>query len=165
MSLFVSDRRSRACVYLYRRLDGTVVYAGRGLTPDRAQSHAGGSHNAGLAALIATGKYGLQVAGPYPSYQAAARVEAALISAMARAGRHSRHRPPHCSPKSTTDRSTTRSRPCAEPAQTAPVRTARTIDGAGESCCAPAVPSASAALNWPGNLGCTSSCKDAAGQA
>ena len=83
-----SEVRSQACVYVYRRLDGTIVYVGRGLTPDRAQSHAGGSHNAALADLIATGEYELEIAGPYDAYEVAMEVEAAMISALARPGKH-----------------------------------------------------------------------------
>lgn len=83
-----SDARSQACVYVYRRLDGTIVYFGRGLTPDRAQSHTGGSHNAALSELIATGEYELEIAGPYDAYEVAMEVEAAMISALARPGKH-----------------------------------------------------------------------------
>lgn len=83
-----SEAQSRACVYVYRRLDGTIVYVGRGLTPDRAQSHSAGSHNTALSALIATGEYELEIAGPYDPYEVAMEVEAAMISALARPGRH-----------------------------------------------------------------------------
>jgi hypothetical protein len=83
-----SDSRSHACVYMYRQLDGTIVYVGRGLTPDRAQSHAGGSHNAALSELIATGEYELEIAGPYDPYEVAMEIEAAMISALSRPGKH-----------------------------------------------------------------------------
>lgn len=83
-----ADARSQACVYVYRRLDGTIVYVGRGLTPDRAQSHSGGSHNAALSELIATGEYELEIAGPYDPYGVAMEVEAAMISALARPCKH-----------------------------------------------------------------------------
>src|SRR3954470_23541409 len=73
---------------MYRRLDGTIVYVGRGLTPDRAQSHTGGSHNPALTELIATGEYDLEIAGPYDSYEIAMEVEAAMISALTRPGKH-----------------------------------------------------------------------------
>jgi hypothetical protein len=88
MTLPEPDARSQACVYMYRQLDGTIVYVGRGLTPDRAQSHTGGSHNAALSELIATGQYELEIAGPYDPYSVAAEVEAAMISALARPGKH-----------------------------------------------------------------------------
>jgi hypothetical protein len=83
-----SHAQSQACVYIYRRRDGTLVYIGRGLTPDRAQSHTGGSHNGDLSRLIASGDYELEIAGPYDSYEVAMEVEAALISALARPGTH-----------------------------------------------------------------------------
>jgi predicted GIY-YIG superfamily endonuclease len=82
------ESRSQACVYLYRDRNGTLRYVGRGATPERAQQHANGSHNAALAALIASGEYELEIAGPYNSYEIAAEVEAALISAMRRPGKH-----------------------------------------------------------------------------
>lgn len=80
--------QSQACVYIYRKLDGTIVYVGRGLTPDRAQSHVSGSHNTDLAALIEKGAYELEVAGPYERYDVAVEVEAAMISALIRSGKH-----------------------------------------------------------------------------
>jgi hypothetical protein len=43
---------------------------------------------AALAALIASGEYELEIAGPYEPYEIAAEVEAALISAMSRPGEH-----------------------------------------------------------------------------
>jgi hypothetical protein len=78
---------SKACVYLYRRR-GVIVYVGRGASPQRALDHTSGSHNAQLEQLIRSGDYEIQIAGPYPDYQTAMQVEAALISAMAPAGRH-----------------------------------------------------------------------------
>lgn len=83
-----SDGQSRACVYVYRRIDGTIVYVGRGLTPNQAQSHAGGSHNTALSELVATGEYELEIAGPYHPYEVAMEVEAAMISALTRPGKH-----------------------------------------------------------------------------
>lgn len=78
---------SQACVYLYRRLSSPQIrYVGRGTTPDRALQHTGGSHNEGLRALIESGDYALEVAGPYASAAEAALVEAALISALERTG-------------------------------------------------------------------------------
>ena len=78
---------SQACVYLYRRSTSAQIrYVGRGTTPDRALQHTGGSHNEGLRALIESGDYALEVAGPYASPAEAALVEAALISALERSG-------------------------------------------------------------------------------
>jgi hypothetical protein len=69
-------------VYLYRSLDGTVVYVGYGHTVQRALSHVGNSHNSGLKRWLARGKFDLQVAGPYRNETEAKAVEAALISSM-----------------------------------------------------------------------------------
>lgn len=78
---------SQACVYLYRTTNSAQIrYVGRGTTPDRALQHTGGSHNEGLRALIESGAYTLEVAGPYKSPSEAALVEAALISALERSG-------------------------------------------------------------------------------
>jgi hypothetical protein len=78
---------SQACMYLYRSTTSAQIrYVGRGTTPDRALQHTGGSHNEGLRALIETGNYTLEVAGPYRSTDEAALVEAALISALERSG-------------------------------------------------------------------------------
>jgi hypothetical protein len=78
---------SQACVYLYRGVSSPQIrYVGRGASPDRALQHTGGSHNSGLRKLIETGKYVLEVAGPYSSPAEAALVEAALISALSQSG-------------------------------------------------------------------------------
>lgn len=78
---------SQACVYLYRGQGSAQIrYVGKGASPERALQHTGGSHNPGLRALIETGEYVLEVAGPYPSPAEAALVEAALISALSRSG-------------------------------------------------------------------------------
>jgi len=71
------------CVYLYRDPNTQkIIYVGRGATPDRAVQHTGGSHNPGLRAIIEESDYSVELAGPYPSAEAAAAVEAALISAL-----------------------------------------------------------------------------------
>jgi hypothetical protein len=69
-------------VYLYRDIEGRPVYVGRGGEISRAEGHALGTHNAGLAQLIAKGVYTLEIAGPYGSIETSAAVEAALISAL-----------------------------------------------------------------------------------
>jgi len=75
--------RSDHCVYLYRApTTQKIVYVGRGATPGRAVQHTGGSHNPGLSAIIDTGDYSVELAGPYQTPEAAAAVEAALISAL-----------------------------------------------------------------------------------
>ncbi len=75
--------RSDHCVYLYRApTTQKIVYVGRGATPGRAVQHTGGSHNPGLSAIIDTGDYSVELAGPYLTPEAAAAVEAALISAL-----------------------------------------------------------------------------------
>lgn len=74
---------SAACVYLYRAAGSSRIrYVGRGTTPERALAHTGGTHNEKLAALIHSGEYILEVAGPYPTVEHAQLVEAALISAL-----------------------------------------------------------------------------------
>jgi hypothetical protein len=71
------------CVYLYRDPNSQkIVYVGRGASPGRAVQHTGGSHNAGLRAIIDEGNYSVELAGPYSSMESAAAVEAALISAL-----------------------------------------------------------------------------------
>lgn len=71
------------CVYLYRDPKSQkIVYVGRGASPGRAVQHTGGSHNPGLRAIIDEGEYSVELAGPYSSAEAAAAVEAALISAL-----------------------------------------------------------------------------------
>lgn len=78
---------SQTCVYLYRaRGSSEIRYVGKGASPERALQHMGGSHNAGLRALIETGEYVLEAAGPYASPAVGALVEAALISALSRSG-------------------------------------------------------------------------------
>jgi len=75
--------RSDHCVYLYRApTTQKIVYVGRGATPGRAVQHTGGSHKPGLSAIIDTGDYSVELAGPYLTPEAAAAVEAALISAL-----------------------------------------------------------------------------------
>jgi hypothetical protein len=78
---------SRACVYLYRRGEA-IIYIGRGASPQRALDHTSGSHNAQLAEIIRGGNYEIEIAGPYPRYEIAEQVEAALISALTPPGRH-----------------------------------------------------------------------------
>ena len=74
---------SDQCVYLYRDPNSQkIVYVGRGTRPGRAVQHTGGSHNPGLRAIIDEGDYSVELAGPYSSAEAAAAVEAALISAL-----------------------------------------------------------------------------------
>lgn len=71
------------CVYLYREpKTQKIVYVGRGARPGRAVQHTGGSHNPGLNAIIDGGDYSVELAGPYGTAEAAAAVEAALISAL-----------------------------------------------------------------------------------
>jgi len=50
-------------VYLYRDLEGRPVYVGRGGEISRAEGHAVGTHNSGLAELIAKNAYTLEIAG------------------------------------------------------------------------------------------------------
>ena len=69
-------------VYLYRDLEGRPVYVGRGGEISRAEGHAVGTHNSGLAELIAKNAYTLEIAGPYGSLEMSAAVESALISAL-----------------------------------------------------------------------------------
>ncbi len=71
------------CVYLYRDpKTQKIVYVGRGASPGRAVQHTGGSHNPGLNAIINGGDYSVELAGPYATPEAAAAVEAAMISAL-----------------------------------------------------------------------------------
>ncbi len=84
----VPDAKSQSCVYVYRNRSGKIVYVGRGASPQRALSHASGSHNPRLAELIAGGDYDLEIAGPYDDYATAEEVEAALISVLTRPGTH-----------------------------------------------------------------------------
>ncbi|MEU8329335.1 hypothetical protein [Micromonospora sp. NPDC048839] len=79
--------RSGYCVYLYRQR-GVIVYVGRGASPQRALDHTTGSHNPQLENLILGREYEIEIAGPYADSDAAAQVEAALISALKPAGRH-----------------------------------------------------------------------------
>lgn len=60
-----AERTSGCCVYLYR-YRGTIVYVGRGTSPQRALDHTTGSHNAELEKLILGREYEIEVAGPYP---------------------------------------------------------------------------------------------------
>jgi len=69
-------------VYLYRTLQGDPVYVGYGHSVQRALTHSGGSHNAGLKAWLAKNKFDLQIAGPYSNEREAKAVEAALISTL-----------------------------------------------------------------------------------
>lgn len=74
---------SERCVYLYRSTrDQRIRYVGRGASPARAVGHTGGTHNPGLARLIESGAYTIEIAGPYTSARDAALVEAALLSAL-----------------------------------------------------------------------------------
>ena len=59
---------SLACVYIYRSKGSpTIRYVGVGTSPERATSHASGSHNLGLRSFIESGEYVLEVAGPHDS--------------------------------------------------------------------------------------------------
>lgn len=69
-------------VYVYRDDQQRVVYVGRGERLARAEAHIGGSHNPGLKALIASGKFSVEAAGPYGTEAVSAAVEAALISVL-----------------------------------------------------------------------------------
>lgn len=69
-------------VYVYRDAGQRVVYVGRGEQLARAEAHIAGSHNAGLSALIASGKFTIEAAGPYGDGAVARSVEAALISVL-----------------------------------------------------------------------------------
>lgn len=69
-------------VYLYRDDKRRPIYVGRGERITRAESHLDGTHNAGLASLIASGKFSVEAAGPYGDERIAKAVEAALISAL-----------------------------------------------------------------------------------
>lgn len=69
-------------VYVYRDAGQRVVYVGRGEKLARAEAHIAGSYNAGLSALIASGKFTIEAAGPYGDGAVARSVEAALISVL-----------------------------------------------------------------------------------
>lgn len=70
-------------VYIYRGSRKAIQYVGYGRGHARATFHQVGSHNAGLDALIASGKFTVEMAGPFGSAEVGRAVEAALISALA----------------------------------------------------------------------------------
>lgn len=77
------------CVYLFRdSKKGRVHYIGRGASVERALNHTSTTHNPGLASLIASGGYVVEVSGPYTAAEATA-VEAALIAAIGHTPRNS----------------------------------------------------------------------------
>jgi hypothetical protein len=69
-------------VYIYRDDQQRARYVGRGTSVSRAEHHVDSTHNAGLRSLISSGKYSIEVAGPYRDLREVAAVESALISAL-----------------------------------------------------------------------------------
>lgn len=72
----------RQYVYVYRDSAQRAVYVGCGERLARAEAHIQGSHNPGLSALIASGRFSVEAAGPYGDEAVAKAVEAALISVL-----------------------------------------------------------------------------------
>jgi len=71
----------RPVVYAVRDRDNRIVYIGRGRNEDRPQSHAAETHNAGLAAILDTPGYTIDVA-EMPDNATAAVVESILIDVL-----------------------------------------------------------------------------------
>src|SRR2546430_15561681 len=69
-------------VYLYRDERGRAQYVGYGERAARASSHLRESHNPGLSEFIQSGKFSIEVAGPYETEKIGRTVETALISAL-----------------------------------------------------------------------------------
>ena len=69
-------------VYLYRTQAGQPRYVGYGMTPARAMSHPGHSHNDEFRAWLSRGDYRLEISGPYRDEREGKAVESALISAL-----------------------------------------------------------------------------------
>jgi hypothetical protein len=69
-------------VYLYRSIRGVPKYIGYGMNVERAQSHAGHSHNIKLREWLKRGEFELSLIGPYRDEVEGKNVEAALISAF-----------------------------------------------------------------------------------
>ncbi|HEY7219923.1 MAG TPA: hypothetical protein VH985_16165, partial [Candidatus Binatia bacterium] len=69
-------------VYLYRDRAGRVRYVGYGARVPRAAQHQSNTHNRALEALIATGKYSVEIAGPFGSEDSGRAVETALIAVL-----------------------------------------------------------------------------------
>jgi len=70
-------------VYIYRDKGSREIrYVGYGREATRASSHKRGTHNADLESLIQTGKYALEIAGPYESKEVGLQVETAIITAV-----------------------------------------------------------------------------------
>jgi len=69
-------------VYVYRDSAQRVVYVGRGERLARAEAHVDGTHNPGLSAIIESGRFSVEAAGPYQDEAVASAVEAALISVL-----------------------------------------------------------------------------------
>ena len=69
-------------VYLYRDSEQRAVYVGRGERLARAEAHVDGTHNPGLNAIIESGRFSVEAAGPYQDEAVASAVETALISAL-----------------------------------------------------------------------------------
>jgi hypothetical protein len=69
-------------VYLYRDSAQRIVYVGRGERLARAETHIDGTHNPGLSAIIGSGRFSVEAAGPYQHEGIASAVETALISAL-----------------------------------------------------------------------------------
>ena len=70
-------------VYLYREPSSLKPrYVGYGMSPTRALSHPGNSHNVDLRNWLEADSYDLQIAGPYRDRQEGLNVEAALISSL-----------------------------------------------------------------------------------
>ena len=69
-------------VYVYRDSAQRAVYVGRGERLARAEAHIDGTHNPGLSAIIQSGRFSVEAAGPYEDEAVAGAVEAALISVL-----------------------------------------------------------------------------------
>lgn len=78
----MSPSQNRNFVYVYRDDQSRIRYVGRGTAAARAEHHIAGSHNDGLNRLVASGKYSIEMAGPYRNVEETSNVESALISAM-----------------------------------------------------------------------------------
>jgi len=69
-------------VYLFRDTQNQPQYVGYGRSFKRAVSHLSGSHNKQLNHFLQSGKYTLEIAGPFDTKNTGLAVETALISAL-----------------------------------------------------------------------------------
>lgn len=69
-----------AYVYIYRDEAGRCRYIGKGTSADRPMAHSGRTDSFGQ--WLKTGKFEIEIAGPYRDQQEALEVESALISAL-----------------------------------------------------------------------------------